>query len=412
MAPAGSKARIAYVVTMFPCWSETFVLNEIVDHTRAGLDVRIFSLKACSEGIAHDASRPFVRKTTYAAGPFHLGLVLLHAGLFLSRPVRYASLLWKLGKSRPLCSVLKVKSLVVFWLSPPFVRCVKRERIEHIHAHFATYPALLARILSDFTDVPYSFTAHAHDIYVDRTLLPLVAERAKTIVTISRFNKRLMESWLDPAGARRIEVVRCGVDVAEFVPRELAGGSRDHEALRILSVGRLAGIKGYPYLLRALGELRKGGTSFTCRIVGDGPDRGSLEALARQLGVHDCLTFLGARTTAEVRREMEDADLFVLACARDELEGHDGIPVVFMEAMALGTPVIGTRLSGIPELIRHGESGLLAECESPGSLRDVIQYAAEHRAELNLMAVRARRLVVEEFNIAVTGPLLRSAMLT
>lgn len=408
LAEDRQSMNVRYVVTRFPAWSETFVLGEMVDHARAGTDIGVLSLRPCSESVVQPAATRFVPRTTYAPALFNPVLLTLHALLLARQPREYVSMLAAVLRIRPFSALRTLKSLMVWWLSAWFIRAVREEHVTYLHAHFATYTALLARIVHAFTGVSYSFTAHAYDLYVDRSLLRLVAERAGTIITISRFNKELIESHLGDSWRGRVEVVRCGIDVSEFAYTPRAWGVRHDEPVRIVSVGRLSGIKGFPYLLGALAGLKQAGTRFHCRIVGDGPDRGRLESRARLLGLEHDVTFLGAIRQDEVRREMNDADLFVLACATDPKEGHDGIPVVFMEAMALGTPVVGTRLSGIPELVREGETGLLAAAESADSLRDSIQYACEHPEQMEAMRVRARRLIEEEFDIAKTAARLRA----
>jgi colanic acid/amylovoran biosynthesis glycosyltransferase len=398
--------RIAYIVTMFPCWSETFILNEIVNHTNAGLNISIFSLKQFSEKFVHENAAAFLSKTAYAPSPFSPILLLLHIGQFLKQPIRYLAVFAQIIKLRPFSSFLALKSLYVFWISPYFAARVNEFRIDHIHAHFATYAALLARILNEFTGVSYSFTAHAHDIYVDRTLLPIAAEKASAIVTISSFNKNLLEEQLGRRLADRIMVIRCGINVGQFAFSKKAVES-PNKVLHILSVGRLSGIKGFPCLLEALAQLQQDGMRFSCKIIGDGPQLRLLQDLAKRLCIEPRVSFLGAIEQKEVRKEMENADVFVLACGRDASEGHDGIPVVFMEAMALGTPVIGTQLSGIPELVRHGETGLLAAPGDSKSLADTIRSFAGCFTAAESMCIRARQLIEEEFDIEINSRKLR-----
>ena len=181
--------NIAYITSMFPCWSETFILNEIVEHQQSGFDISIVSIKPCSENIIQANSVPLIEKTLYVGSFFNCRVFLKHFNLFGENPATYLKMLFEIIRLYPIFSTVKLKSLAVFWVSPIFIDCIRATSIDHIHAHFATFPALLAKIISDFTGIPYSFTAHAHDIYVDRTLLPLLAQKAKFIATISQFNK-------------------------------------------------------------------------------------------------------------------------------------------------------------------------------------------------------------------------------
>lgn len=402
--------NLAYIVSMFPCWSETFVLNEIMAHTRHGESIHIFSLKECSEDTIQDQAKPYIRNTTYPKSLLSARLLLDHFMLFCRNPAKYLSLIVKLATILPFLSKVQFKSLVVFWQSPWFIREATRQKFTHIHAHFATYPALMARIISDFTNIPYSFTAHAHDIYIDRSLLPLVAKRSKFIATISRFNKTLIQSALPWIQHDSIVIVHCGVDLNQYpFDNQRQAHSLKAQKVKILSVGRLSGIKGFPYLLETLSQLKTASYDFICHIVGDGPDRLLLESRRNELGLEEQVMFVGVKKSGEVRRYMEDADVFVLCSAPDPIEGHDGIPVVFMEAMALGTPVIGTALSGIPELIIHRHTGLLAQPEDPTSMSDVFQYFLENPDEVEIMRRNARKHIEEQFDVFRNAHQLREA---
>lgn len=404
--------KIAYITSMFPCWSETFILNEIVEHQQSRVDVLIVSIKPCSENIIQASAIPLIKKTLYIKFFFNFQVILKHFNLFCKKPTTYIRILFEIIRLYPVFSILKLKSLAVFWVSPIFIDRLIGNSIDHIHAHFATFPALFARIINNFTGIPYSFTAHAHDIYVDRTLLPLLAKNVKFIATISNFNKKLIIRELPWFPEDNVKIVRCGIDLAKFpFKKNRTSCVNSEKALQILSVGRLSGIKGFRYLLDALGQLKKEGLFFLCKIIGDGPDKHLLQQRVAELGLQESVLFLGAKKTEEVRCYMEDADVFVLACATCPKEGHDGIPVVFMEAMALGTPVIGTALSGIPELIKHGETGLLAKPENSTSLRDTIHYFVEHHEDVENMRRQARVYIEDQFNIVKTSQQLRAEFL-
>jgi len=400
--------KTAYIVSMFPCWSETFILNELVNHTQSGVDLDIYSLKPCSEQMVHDEAVPFLEKTTYQSGYFDLGLLCSHLRLFFASPLLYLAVLCRLLFLKGEQAKVKIKALAVFWLSPTFITTAHKNRVEHLHAHFATYPALLAWIIWKFLGIPYTFTAHAHDIYVNQDLLPLLCRDAYRIVTISRFNEQFILSKAGPQYAGRIEVIRCGIDLERFqYDREKDAASEAQGALNILSIGRLTEIKGFGYLIEALRMLHEEGFCFRCQIIGDGHLREELLRQVEQSGLAGRVSFLGSKKSEEIPGYLRDADLFVLACATDRVEGHDGIPVVFMEAMAYGTPVIGTRISGIPELIRSHQTGLCAEPEDPLDLKRQIEYFIRHHQEVAAMRARARELIEQEFDVALTCRLLR-----
>jgi glycosyltransferase involved in cell wall biosynthesis len=296
----------------------------------------------------------------------------------------------------------------VFLLAPPFVFAGKARRIERLHAHFATYPALLAWIAASFLKIPFTFTAHAHDIYVNQDLLPIVCGTAAEIVVISEYNRRFIVEKLGEEFAAKITVIHCGIDLNRlpFAERRV----RREGALRLVSIGRLSGIKGFTFLIEALRLLQKTGCDFCCTIVGDGPLRKELERQVAEAGLSDRVDLVGSKKAEEIPPILQTADLFVLACAKDRIEGQDGIPVVFMEAMAQGLPVLGTRLSGIPELIRHEETGLLAQPHDPADLMRQIRFFSENPAAAEAMRAKARALVEAEFDAAKNCRLLRESV--
>jgi colanic acid/amylovoran biosynthesis glycosyltransferase len=403
--------KIAYVVSMFPALSETFILNELISHEKAGIKVSIFSIKKFNGGMMHDKATPLIDKTTYLGGEFWIKIFFLHLYMLASKPTVYLSTLYALLSFK---TDLKIKfnALAVFFCSPYYSFIAKKQNITHLHAHFATYPALLAWIISRFNKVPFSVTAHAHDLYLNQDILKLFSDDAKAIVTISNFNKRLILDklgWNATAKEKTVSVIHCGMDLTAFdfnadKPSQYSANRK----FRILSVGRLTGIKGFEYLLDALALLKQEGFEFSCQIIGDGPLRQELKMQSDSLNLDGCVTFLGAKRSEEVLSYLRDTDLFVLACATDKIEAHDGIPVAFMEAMALGVPVVGTNISGIPELIVHGVTGLCASPENPVSLKENIAQIMSDYNIASDMVKGARHIIEQQFDIEKNANELRN----
>jgi glycosyltransferase involved in cell wall biosynthesis len=391
--------RLGYVVSMFPCWSETFILNEIVNHSNNGINLTIFSLKNFNEDIIHSEADLFISLTQY---PLHLlnpYLWFLHLLLFLRKPRLYLTVLSTLFRLKSSSNSVKIKALIIFLLSPPYIQHAIGKHLDHLHAHFATYPAIMAWVVSTFSKTPFSVTAHAHDIYVNQDLLPIIYTHAANIFTISQFNKNFILDKVGNSFQNKIKVLHCGINIEKFPFDTHRQQFDNNNSINILSIGRLSGIKGFSYLLDALKLLRDDRIDFKCQIIGDGPLKSQLLEQTEELGLSRYVYFLGSKTTDEIPSYLKSADVFVLACANDKIEGHDGIPLVFMEAMAYGVPVIGTRLSGIPELIRHKETGLCASPENPGSIKDNLLYFIKHPSEVQKMRFAARELIEAEFNI-------------
>jgi glycosyltransferase involved in cell wall biosynthesis len=272
---------------------------------------------------------------------------------------------------------------------------VADERVDHLHAHFATYPALSAWLCHRLTGVPYSFTAHAHDIFVDTSFLARKLRDARFVVAISDYNRRVLREF----GGERdtpVHVVHCGIEPGAYGFRPRLPSAEG--PVRALCVASLQEHKGHEVLLRALAgadELER----LSVDLVG-GRDPRPLEALARELGVEGRVRFLGGLPEQEVARLLGEADLFVLP-SRVARDGQmEGIPVALMEALASGLVVVASRLSGIPELVEDGRTGILAEPGDPASLRAALARAL---AGDGLDPAAGRATVERDFDVERTA---------
>ncbi len=250
------------------------------------------------------------------------------------------------------------------WLAGArLARILLSDGCTHLHVHFAHTPAQIAMYASAFSGIPFSITAHANDIFERGLLLARKARRSTKMLTISDFNRDFLLSLGVPP--EKLAVVRCGVVFGRRPgrPRHAAGA-----ALRIGTLCRLVEKKGVDDLLRAIAMLRQEAMPVRAVIVGEGPQREALERLSRELGLDDCVEFAGAMEHGAVVEWLRSLDVFVLACKKDANGDMDGIPVALMEAMSQEIPVVSTRLSGIPELVVHDRTGLLAAPADPADL--------------------------------------------
>jgi colanic acid/amylovoran biosynthesis glycosyltransferase len=278
-------------------------------------------------------------------------------------------------------------------------RIIGRERPDIIHAHFATAPAAAAWAVSRLTGIPYGFTAHGgYDLTkepIDRGFLAVTCRDAAFVRCVSGYGRRRLISMTGIDDAR-ITVIHCGVDTRYFAPRA-SGESEMRKTRTILTVAGLVEPKGIVYLFRALAEPPLRGSEIRPVIVGGGPLREDLEREAGRLGIP--AVFAGPVGNDEVKRYYHDADLFVLPCVTGQDGHHDGIPVVLMEAMACGVPVISTRLSGIPELVEDGKSGLLVPEKDPRALSGAIAGLLADADMRRRFSDEGRKKVVAEFDI-------------
>jgi colanic acid/amylovoran biosynthesis glycosyltransferase len=386
---------IAYVVSGFPLTTETFILREVVELTRSGWPVEVFSIRHPREPVVHSEARWLEPRVHY---PGCQPVLAGNLSLLGARPHIWARLLAATVGGTACSPEVLAKSLVVFPIAVGWARQMRSLGVRHIHAHFGTYPALAALVAAECMGIGFSFTVHAHDLYADNAMLAEKVKRARFVITISEFNHQRLRALVGSDTAGRVHVVRCGVNIGayDFKPGQSRSGCRS-----LLSVAALREYKGLAYLIRACDLLRTIAPqeSFVCRIVGDGPERGSLERLIRELRVEECVRLMGACDQHVVKDLLAQADTFVLPSVVARNGYMDGIPVALMEAMASGVPVIASRLSGIPELVRDRDTGLLAPPNDAEAIRDAILYCWREPEAATRRAARARALVEREYDV-------------
>lgn len=393
--------RVAYVVVMFPCYSETFVLREMRELARRGVEVTVLSLRAFSEGTIEADARDMVSRTLYSRYLFSSALLRAHLHYLLYRPGAYFGTIATLASRLFWNPRQLIKNAGVFLKSVYFARALQAGRIRHVHAHFANYPATSAYIISRLTGIPFTMTAHAHDIFQNQILLATKLKLAKRLFAISSYNKDFIVKKCPGIPPKKIEVLHSGLDLLHVdFPRH----GRIERGM-IFSLGRMVAIKGFDTLVGAVASLRDKVAPLKCVIVGEGPLRKELERLIGRLGIGDIVELPGRLTSQEIAGLMERCEVFVLP-SRPADKGSgvmDGIPGSLMEAMALGVPVISCPVSGIPELVVHGETGLLVP---PGDERMLAEAIARLLAseELRRRLGRAgREKVAREFEITRTA---------
>jgi len=391
LGPIGARPRLAYVVSLFPCWSETFIAEEIQELIRQGFEITIFSLRPECEPHVHELARSLLARTLYADSFFSL----LGAQLYflVRKPGAYVKRFSQMFSGAGWDAGQLGKLLATFFLSVHFARVVQKKGIERIHAHWATYPATAAWIIELLTGTPYSFTTHAHDLFLADRLLVKKCEQASFIVTISEYNRRLLKEL--GADANKIHVIHCGVDTRKFV-----SGVAKRKPGYILCVGRLAPIKGMEVLLEACRLLVQQRVEFFCEIVGEGPLARALQQQIDGSNLGPYVRLSGFASQEEVKKKLAEAALFVLPSRRTENGDQDGIPVALMEAMAMGVPVVSTAVSGIPELIKDGINGTLVPPDNAQRLAEAIKSGLQDAEKSAFFTQRAYQTVAAEFDIA------------
>jgi glycosyltransferase involved in cell wall biosynthesis len=253
--------------------------------------------------------------------------------------------------------------------------------------------------------MPYSFTAHAKDIYTSPPdLLAVKMRAARFVVTCTDFNVEYLNSLTRNLPSEHVRRIYHGVDLSKFRPRtQLGAGQNPQDTATVLAVGRLVEKKGFSYLIAAFGRLIEQGFNAQLMIVGSGPERDSLQRRVRELGLGDKVSFLGALTQDEVIDIYSRATVLALPCIVTENGDRDGIPNVLVEAMRIGVPVVSTNISGIPELVRDGESGVLVPPRDDEALaRGIARLLADSNLRLRLSQAAMQR-VCDEFDLSVNA---------
>jgi len=362
--------NLLYLVKHFPSLSQTFVLNEVRALMARGCQVHVVS--------AIDQREPIALDPELAARVFYLR----HGSLY-----RYGAAAPDADEHellrRDLSDVLAL---------------IARHGIAHLHCDFAEDNVRLAGVVHEATGIPFTFKMRAYDIFAEP--LPDLARwaaAASRVFTISDYNRQyICSTWNLPR--EQVSVIYDGVDVRQTTPVD----AYQRDLFRIVSVGRLVEKKGFAILLEACARL-SGRRPCRCEIIGDGPLRASLEARAAALGLDSVVTFHGHRPHAEVLAALKSASVVALACVQAANGDRDATPNVLLEAMATSIPVVSTRLSGIPEMIRDGVDGLLVPPGDPEALADTLERLADDAALADRLRWAGRETVATRFTIDRTA---------
>jgi glycosyltransferase involved in cell wall biosynthesis len=397
---AASAGPIAYVLGAFPALSETFILNEVDGLLQLGLDLVPLSTarRPAPEQIVHAQGRRLAAQTVYVDGLASVARALRY--LAARRPAALAHLLRANWLLPCLPGTPRLKRL----LRALFVahQCgVRRARL--VHGHW-TVPSDIALMVGDALGLPFSFTAHAHDIFDEGPVyerlrpgfgLAYKIARARVVMTCTAYNRSHLCALCPPSVADRVHTVYHGVDVERFRPR--AGAGNGDAPPTLLAVGRLVRYKGFDRLIAICGRLKAEGLRFRCRIVGEGSQRDALQAQITALGLADAVQLLGPKPMEEMPDLYRQADIFVLPASL--ARGQHGLPNVLVEAMSCGLAAISTALPPVPELIADGDTGLVVP-DDDDALYQAVRHLVADSVARRRFGQRARAAVVARFALA------------
>lgn len=393
-------SRIGYVLKVYPRFSETFIVTEILARESIGDELTIFALR-------HTSDPRFHSEIARVAAPVHW-IPLPRKGSEQWKQIaggltddgmrqRFAQIL-------PILAELPIDEVVQ---AVGLAQAARAEGITHLHAHFASLAGRVTWAASQLVDIPYTVTTHAKDIFhelVDLQWLRRISGDAERVIAISRFNEDYLSRVLEGSGAR-ISLLRNGIELSRF-PFESAAPLTT--PLRILAVGRLVPKKGFDDLLDAAELIRRRGYEFSIDIAGEGELYDHLAQRITELDLGSSVRLIGAKTQSQIRALLTKAHVFVAPCRIAQDGNMDGLPTVVLEAMATGTPVIATAVTGLPEVVRNDDTGILLEPGRADLLAEALIDVMSGRVDRERLAEGARSLIEELFDSHRQGRLLSS----
>ena len=387
--------EVAYLFERFPSFGQTFCYREVAELERQGTTVHIYSIRRPLDEPEQDWDKEIVQRVHYL--PEEKALVAE-----VDRALRKKAV------------SSEVNSAVQQWgRQSDFLRLyqaiyigmrMQQNGLPHLHAHFAGMAARTAFWVKQFFGIPYSFTAHANDIFAPRDFvvsLPKLIESAAAIVTVSDYAANDLKARF-PGSAAKVHRIYNGVDLSRFHPPDPGSGTP-----AIVSIGRLIEKKGFGDLINACALLTSRRRGFVCEIIGEGPLEETLRAQIASADVGGCVRLAGPQTQAQIALRLAHATIFALPCTREADGGMDNLPTVIMEAMAAGLPVVSTPLGGIPEMVEHEVNGELVPERDPAAICAAIERLISDPQRARRLGDRGRQIAREKFSIERSARQLR-----
>lgn len=399
------RKKIAYIMSRFPKLSETFILREMSELERQGERVALYPLLVQQEAIIHAEAKAWIGRMQKLP-LISLPILTANSRTLRKEPRMYSSLFVKTFWENRTFPKFLTRAMLLFPKAIGLADLMQQDGITHIHAHYATHPAFVAWLINQMTGISFSVTVHAHDIFVRQEMLATKLRSASFVVAISEYNRDFLARTIGEWVREKTHVIHCGIRPNRYAARPMP--SQDDKRFEIISTGSLQPYKGFPYLIQACDLLRQKGLPFRCRIIGGGEERAALERMIASKQLNEQVELLGPQSQDEVVRLLRTADCYVQPSIITPSGKMEGIPVALMEALACGLPVVATNISGIPELVRPDETGILVPPAEASALAHGLATICDHPEQANRLAENGQRLVQQEYNLRTnTEHLLR-----
>lgn len=390
--------KIAYLTNCFGTQSHTFIRREVDALRHIGTDIQLYGIRQDPQ-IAPDATS-FSSETQYLY-PLKASKILQCNLSYLARsPNKYIRGFFSAFFGKEFTLKRRLKMLYHYMAATCIAKKMQQANITHIHAHFMNVSASIAMYAAHHNGIPYSITVHSAGTFKTPHILGThqKLENAQFLAMISHYNIEYFDA-ITPCRAKS-HVIRCGMDLNAFKYRK-AELYQTHTPIRLLAVGRFVEKKGFTYLIEAASLLHQQGLDFTLTLIGNGPLEKDLHNKAQTLGIGTKVLFTGQQNTEYVHHAMSQTDIVLIPSVTSLSGEKEGLPVVIMEAMATGVPVIASNHSGISEIVQHGVTGLLTPEKDSKAIAQAIQ---ELNAEPNQALIASAHTLIEEtFNISIVA---------
>lgn len=373
MTQQQATPTLAYILKGYPRISETFISNEILLLERLGFSMRLFSMRRPREDFSHASVKEIKARVDYLPTELLIDFFrLLRPNIFLAakKPKQFRE---TLGIAAQGISRGKELATLKHFLQAGYLTYNHLEKdgsIAQLHGHFAHSPTSVTMFASLLSGIPFSFTAHAKDIYTsDKEKIRRKITQARFVVTCTRHNKEYLNALTGDCPTPISTPIYCvyhGIDTTLF--NQTGVSSATHNPFKILTVARMTAKKGLPTIYQALAGLHAQGIRFEHTLIGDGDDREKILALIAELGLKEHCRWIGTRTHEEVLLHFKASDLFVLGCEIADNGDRDGIPNVLVESLAMGVPALSSNVSAIPEILIDGKTGMTVPPSQPEQL--------------------------------------------
>ncbi|TVQ43078.1 MAG: colanic acid biosynthesis glycosyltransferase WcaL [Gloeocapsa sp. DLM2.Bin57] len=383
--------RIAYMTGEYPRATDTFIQREIAALRNQGAQVYTFSIRPTGDEHIVGPEQQQERDNTFYILPIKpIQLLLAHLSLLFTRPGKYLQTLGLAWSTRRYGVIGTIYQLFYFLEAGIVAQQIRQKQIQHLHNHFGDSSCTVAMLAAALGDFSFSFSLHGPYIFFNPYVWRLDAkiERALFVACISNYCRSQGMIFGSTDTWKKMYIVHCGVDPELFTPVTHEG-----LGLNLLYLGRLASVKGLPILFASIAQLKTIFPELCLNLIGDGPERAKLESLVQELGIEDNVKFLGYKSQAQVREQLQQTDIYVLPSFAE------GVSVSLMEAMAGGVPVVTTQIAGVNELVENGVSGYIVPAGDVNSLTEKLTLLIKDAQLRQELGTAGRKKVATDFNL-------------